>query len=341
MSRPFRLADLAAALGLELIGDGERVVSCVAPLERAGPDAVSFLAQSSHRRHLEQTRAGAVIVRPADAGACPTTALLSDNPYASYARIAQKIYPDDRPAPGVHPSAVVADGCHLGHGVSIGPLVALGAQCILGDGVVIGPGCVLGDRVELGAGTRLVANVTVGAGVRIGARALLQPGAVIGADGFGFANDGGAWVKIPQLGSVIIGDDVEVGANTTIDRGALDDTLIGDGVKLDNLIMVAHNVRIGAHSALAGCVGIAGSAVLGQRCTIGGGVGITGHIEVADDVHVAGMSFVNRSVAAPGSYSSGLPLMPTRDWRKNMVRLKQLDELARRVAALEKQLKNS
>jgi UDP-3-O-[3-hydroxymyristoyl] glucosamine N-acyltransferase len=341
MSRPIRLADLAAAHGLELRGDGDHMVSAVAPIERAGPEAISFLASASHRPFLAQTRAGAVIVKSADAAACPTAALLSDNPYASYARIAQQLYPSARPEPGVHPTAVIADGCRLGAGVSIGPLAALGTGCVLGDDVIVGPGCVLADRVELGAGSRLVANVSVGEGVRIGARALIQPGAVIGADGFGFANDGGTWVKIPQVGSVIIGDDVEVGANTTIDRGTLEDTVIGDGVKLDNLIMVAHNVRIGAHSALAGCVGIAGSAVLGQRCTVGGGVGINGHIEVVDDVHVAGMSFVNRSVATPGAYASGLPLMPTREWRKNMVRLKQLDELARRVAALEKQLKNA
>ncbi|HEY5720413.1 MAG TPA: UDP-3-O-(3-hydroxymyristoyl)glucosamine N-acyltransferase, partial [Gammaproteobacteria bacterium] len=318
---------------------GARVVDTVAPLQSAGPGAVSFLAQPAHRRHLAGTRAGAVILAAADADACPAVALVSGNPYATYARVAQLLYPAPRAARGIHPSAVVGADCVLGAEVSVGPHAVLEAGCRLADGVEVGPGCVVGAGVEIGAGTRLVANVVLGAGVRLGARVLVQPGAVIGADGFGFANEAGRWVKIPQLGAVVIGDDVEVGANTTIDRGALEDTVIADGVKLDDQIMVAHNVRIGRDSALAGCVGIAGSAVIGERCTVGGGVGITGHIELADDVHVTGMSFVSHAVAQPGVYSSGMPLMENRTWRKNMARLKQLDELARRLAALERKLK--
>jgi len=339
MSHSCSLADLAATLGLQLRGDGERIVSRIAPLDQAGPDAISFLGAANHRRFLSETRAGAVIVKPEDVDACPTTALLSDNPYASYARVAQQIYPSSRPEPGVHPSAVVGDGSHLGDGVSIGPLTVLGANCDIGAGTIIGSGCILGDGVVLGVDARLVASVTIGNRVRVGARALLQPGAVIGADGFGFANEDGVWLRIPQVGSVVLGDDVEVGANTTIDRGALEDTVIGDGVKLDNLIMVAHNVRIGEHTAMAGCAGVAGSAIVGARCTIGGGSRINGHIELTDDVHVTGMSMVNRSIDTPGIYSSGMPLMGNREWRKNAVRLKQLDELARRVAALERELK--
>ena len=337
MSRALRLDELASEIGAELRGDGTLTVSGVAPLHQAQPGSLSFLATAEHRRHLAGTGATAVILREADAGECPAALLLSANPHAAYARAAQLLYPVAAPAAGIHPTAVVAASSSLGEDVSIGPLVAIGERCRIGAGSVLGPGCVLGDDVEIGPGTRLVANVTLCHAVRLGARVLVQPGAVIGGDGFGFANDDGRWVKIPQIGSVVIGDDVEVGANTTIDRGALGDTVIGDGVKLDNQIMVAHNVRIGAHSALAGCVGIAGSAVIGERCTVGGGVGITGHIEVADDVHVTGMSFVNRSVDSAGAYSSGMPLMENREWRKNMVRLKQLDDLARRLAALEKQ----
>ncbi len=338
MSLSYRLAELAAAHGLELRGDGERVIDRIAPLDHAGPEAISFLADSKHRPFLTDTRAGAVIVKPADADACPVDALVSDNPYASYARIAQQIYPASRPDPGVHPSAVVGDGCRLGDGVSIGPLVVLGEGCDIGTGTIIGAGCILGDGVVVGADSRLVASVTLYDRVRVGARALLLPGAVIGGDGFGFANENGAWIRIPQVGSVVLGDDVEVGANTTIDRGALEDTVIGNGVKLDNLIMVAHNVRIGEHTALAGCAGVAGSAVIGARCTIGGGSRVTGHVELADDVHISGNSGVSRSIDTPGVYSSGMPLMENREWRKNAVRLRQLDDLARRLKALERKL---
>ncbi len=336
MSRTCTVAELAEAFGLELRGDGDTVIRRVAALDCAGPDAISFLAQARNRRHLASTRAGAVVLAAEAADGCPVAALVSRNPHADYARIAQHLYPVERPEPGVHPSAVVGVDCTLGDGVSIGPRAVVGDGCNLAGGVVIGPGCVLGRRVTIGADSRLVASVTVGADVRIGARALLQPGAVLGGDGFGFANDGGRWLRIPQVGRVILGDDVEVGANTTIDRGAIDDTVIGDGVKLDNLIMVGHNVRIGAHTAMAATVGIAGSVTIGERCTIGGGTLINGHLEIADDVHVTGNSMVIASIDAPGVYSSGMPLMGNREWRKNMIRLRQLDELARRVAALER-----
>ncbi|MDX1592740.1 MAG: UDP-3-O-(3-hydroxymyristoyl)glucosamine N-acyltransferase [Gammaproteobacteria bacterium] len=336
MSRSFTVAELAEAHGLELRGDGDTVIHGVASLRAAGPEELSFLAFASNRRHLASTRAGAVILSAEAAADCPTTALVCANPHAVFARVAQQLYPVDRPEPGIHPSAVVADGCDLGPGASIGPHAVIDVGCVIGRDVVVGPGCVLGKRVSLGAGSRLVANVTLGDGVLIGARALLQPGAVVGGDGFGFANDGGRWERVPQIGSVVVGDDVEIGANTTVDRGSIEDTVLGDGVKLDNLIMIGHNVRIGDHTAMAACTGVAGSTVIGARCTIGGHSGISGHLEIADDVHITAYSMVISNVASPGVYSSGVPLMGNREWRKNMVRLRQLDNLARRVVALER-----
>ncbi len=340
MSREFTLAELAEGHGLELRGDGQTVVRRVAPLDRAGPDAISFLALATHRGFLESTAAGAVILTPELADACPTAALVCSNPHATYARIAQQLHPAERPAPGIHPSAVVGEGCRLGDGVSIGPNAVLGDDCVLGERVVIGAGCVLGHRVTVGDDSRLVASVTACNDTVIGRRALLQPGAVLGGDGFGFASEEGRWVRIPQIGRVVLGDDVEVGASTTIDRGAIDDTVIGDGVKIDNLIMIGHNVRIGEHTAMAACVGIAGSVTIGARCTIGGGAIINGHIEIVDDVHVTGNSMVVAGIDKPGLYSSGMPLMANREWRKNMARLKKLDELARRVAELERAAKD-
>ena len=336
MSRAYTLAELAEAHDLELRGDGQTVIRRVAPLDRAGPDAIAFLTFASHRRFLADTRAGAVILEAEMADACPTAALVCTNPHATYAHIAQLLHPVEASAPGVHPSAVVGAGCQLGSEVSIGANAVLGDGCILGDRVVIGAGCVLGRRVAVGDDSRLVASVALCDDTLIGRRALLQPGAVLGGDGFGFANDAGRWVRIPQVGRVVLGDDVEVGANTTIDRGAIDDTVIGNGVKLDNLIMIGHNVRIGEHTAMAACVGIAGSVTIGARCTFGGGAIINGHIEIVDDVHVTGNSMVVAGIDQPGLYSSGMPLMGNREWRKNMARLKKLDELARRVAALER-----
>ena len=336
MSRAYTLAELAEAHGLELRGDGQTVIRRVAPLDRAGPDAVAFLTFASHRRFLADTRAGAVILDAEMADACPTAALVCANPHATYARIAQQLHPVEASSLGIHPSAVVGEGCQLGTGISIGANAVLGDGCTLGDRVVVGAGCVLGRRVAVGDDSRLVASVVLCDDTVVGRRALLQPGAVLGGDGFGFANDAGRWVRIPQVGRVVLGDDVEVGANTTIDRGAIDDTVIGNGVKLDNLIMIGHNVRIGEHTAMAACVGIAGSVTIGARCTFGGGAIINGHIEIVDDVHVTGNSMVVAGIDKPGLYSSGMPLMGNREWRKNMARLKKLDELARRVAALER-----
>jgi UDP-3-O-[3-hydroxymyristoyl] glucosamine N-acyltransferase len=332
----FSLGDLAERFGGEVHGDNSCVVHAVAALDQAGPGEISFLANPHYRALLAGTRASAVILAPRFAGDCPTHALVTANPYAVYARVAQLLYPSRRAVPGVHPSACLEASCVLKEGVSIGANAVIGAQVRLGRDVRIGPGCIIEDGVEIGADSTLVAHVTVRNGTRIGERALIHPGAVIGSDGFGFAREHDRWIKIPQLGCVIIGDDVEIGSNTTIDRGALGDTVIEDGVKLDNQIQVAHNVYIGAHTAVAGCTGIAGSARIGRRCAIGGGVGILGHLEIADDVQITATTLVTQSITESGSYSSGAPLESTAAWRKNHVRMKQLDEMAKRLHELEK-----
>ncbi|MBK8163112.1 MAG: UDP-3-O-(3-hydroxymyristoyl)glucosamine N-acyltransferase [Gammaproteobacteria bacterium] len=332
----FSLGDLAERFGGEIHGDSGCMVHAVATLEQAGPGEISFLANPHYRGLLAGTRAAAVILAPRYAGECPTHALVTDNPYAVYARVAQLLYPARRPAAGVHPTACVETSSVLKDGVSIGAHAVIGAQVRLGRDVRIGPGCIIEDGVEIGAGSTLVAQVTVRHGCRIGERALIHPGVVIGSDGFGFARDRDGWIKIPQLGCVIIGNDVEIGSNTTVDRGALGDTVIEDGVKLDNQIQVAHNVHIGEHTAIAGCTGIAGSARIGRRCAIGGGAGILGHLEIADDVQITARTLVTHSITESGSYSSGAPLEATAAWRKNHARMKQLDEMAKRLHELEK-----
>jgi UDP-3-O-[3-hydroxymyristoyl] glucosamine N-acyltransferase len=329
------LGVLAERLGCELRGDPALTITTVAALERATPGTLAFLANPKLRRHLASTRASAVILTPDDAAYCTCAALISHNPHLSFARAAGLLHPEPAPAPGIHASAVVDTGARIARDASIGAQCVVATGVEIGAGCVIGPGCIIERGARIGAGSRLVARVTICHDVVIGARALILPGAVIGADGFGLARDGERWERVPQLGTVRIGDDVEVGANTTLDRGALEDTVIEDGVKLDNQIQIAHNVCIGAHTAIAGCVGIAGSATIGQRCTVGGGVGIAGHLNIADDVHITGMSFVTRSVNTPGLYSSGMPLETNTLWKRNMARLRRLDQLARRLHQLE------
>ncbi|PKM45123.1 MAG: UDP-3-O-(3-hydroxymyristoyl)glucosamine N-acyltransferase [Gammaproteobacteria bacterium HGW-Gammaproteobacteria-1] len=334
----YTLAELARRVGARPVGDGECIITGVATLTAAAPGTITFLTNPRYRKHLQATAASAVILREDDLSFCPVNALVAANPHLAYAKVAALFAPLPDAAAGVHPSAVVAATAHIDASASIGPHCVVGADCRIGAGAVIGPGCVLEHDVSIGAGTRLVANVSVYYGCRIGARGLIHAGAVIGSDGFGFAHDRGAWVKVPQLGAVIIGDDVEVGANTSVDRGAVEDTVIEDGVKLDNQIQVAHNVRVGAHTAMAGCVGVAGSAVIGKHCAIGGGAGILGHLEIADGVTVTAMSLVTKSLKEPGVYSSGTPLERSEQWHKNTVRFKQLDDMARRLKQLEKEL---
>lgn len=334
------LGEVAAVSSMRLQGcDAATVITGVAPLHRAEPGQLSFLTHSRYRPFLAVTRASAVILSTEDAVNCPAPALVADNPQIAYARAAALFEPVAEIRRGVHPTAWVSPSARVAPDAWIGPHCTVEAGAVVGAGVFVGPNCVIGEQAEIGDESRLVAQVTLYHRVRLGRRVLVHAGAVIGSDGFGLAlNHSGHWLKIPQLGSVVIGDDVEIGANTTIDRGALEDTVIEEGVKLDNQIQVAHNVRIGAHSALAGCVGIAGSARIGRHCMLGGGVGIAGHLEIADRVQVTGMSLVTKSITEPGTYSSGLAVEPNRLWNKISARLRRLDELFRRLAALEKKL---
>lgn len=332
------LGELAEHSGARLHGDAAIAIDGVCTLQDGRAGCIAFLANPHYRKYLAGTRAAAVILAADDATDCPVPALVSDNPYATYARVATLLSPPLTIAPGIHASAAIAGGTRIDPTATIGPLCVIETGAELAAGVVLGPGCIVQRGARIGADTRLVANVTVCHGVQIGARCLIHPGAVIGSDGFGIANDGGRWLKVPQLGSVRIGDDVEVGANTSIDRGALDDTVIADGVKLDNQIQVAHNVQIGAHTAIAGCVGISGSAKIGAHCMLAGGVGVVGHLEIADGTVVTGMSMVTKSITDRGVYSSGLAAMPGEQWNKIVARLRRLDDMARRLQALERKL---
>jgi UDP-3-O-[3-hydroxymyristoyl] glucosamine N-acyltransferase len=321
----FSLGELAVRFGLALRGDPELRISRVATLSNAGTGALSFLANPHYRRQMEATQATAVVVGPADAQECPCAALIDPNPYLAYARIADLLHPKVLPAPGVHASAVVSGSARIASSASVGPLCVVEDDVHIGERVLLGPGCVIQRGARIGADSRLISRVNVYHGVRVGQRCIVHAGAVIGADGFGFALDSGTWAKVPQVGTVVIGDDVEIGANTTIDRGAIDDTVVGNGVKLDNQIQVGHNVIIGAHTAVAGCVGISGSTTIGQRCMIGGAVGIAGHLTIADDVVVTGCSLVSASIKHAGSYSSGMPTVETRRWRRMVAHLRRLD----------------
>ena len=318
-----RLGDIVDSLGGQLHGERDKAVTGLAPLESAGADQLSFLSHPKYQSQLATTQAGCVIVSPAmrDAALARGAAIVADDPYLYFARVTQLWKARRAPAAGaaVHPSAVVDP------------------EAVVDPSARIGPLCVVERGARIGAGTVLRSRVSVGEDCVIGARCILHPGVVIGADGFGFAPRQGEWEKIEQLGAVRIGDDVEIGANTCIDRGALADTVIEDGVKLDNLIQVGHNVRIGRHTAIAGCAGIAGSATIGAYCTIGGSAGILGHLTVCDRTRINAMALVTSSIDEPGEYSSGTPLMDTRGWRRSAARFRQLDALARQVQALEKE----
>ena len=340
MPAPARLADIVAALGGELRGDGDLAIGRLAPLESADAGSLCFLANPRYAAQLSSTHAGAVIVAPAfaDAAAARGAAIVSSDPYLYFARLTQWWAARHRQAPsaGVHASAVLEAGARVHASASIGPLAVIGAGAEIGPGAVIGAHGIVGAGAVVGEGTRLHPRVTLAEHCRIGARGIVHSGAVIGADGFGFAPTEGRWEKIAQLGAVRIGDDVEIGANTCIDRGALDDTVIEDGVKLDNLIQVGHNVHIGAHSAMAGCVGIAGSARIGRHCTAGGGAIILGHLELVDHVHISAATVVTRSIRQPGQYSGVFPFDDNASWEKNAATLRQLHSLRERVRALEK-----
>lgn len=333
------LTALAHHLGVELRGDGNVLITGLATLGNAQAGQVGFLSNPQYRSQLKDTCASAVIVHPDLAAECPVACLLSTNPYLAYARASQWFDQRPRQAEGVHPSAIVADDVVMGQGCRIGPRVVIEAGAVLGDRVEIGPGSVIGAHCRIGSDTLLHANVTLYHGVTMGERCVVQSAVVIGGDGFGFAPAQGHWHKIAQLGGVRIGDDVEIGASTTIDRGALQDTVIGNNVILDNQIQIAHNVEIGDGTAIAGCTGIAGSTRIGKHCTIAGAVGIAGHIEIADRVHITMRSAITKSISEPGSYSSGTAMSSTAEWRKNAARFRQLDDMARKIRTLEQRLK--
>jgi UDP-3-O-[3-hydroxymyristoyl] glucosamine N-acyltransferase len=336
MTVQWTVQGLAERLGLEYSGEGSVTLARAASLESAGPDALSFFVPGTADERLAATRAGAVIVGADDVRAAPCAALVSNEPYLYFARASQFLHPLPEVEPGVARGATVAADASIDDRaqVAAGAIVETGAR--IDAGAVIGPACVIGANARIGVDTRVGARTVVGERCVLGARCIVQPGAVIGSDGFGFARDGDGWVRIPQIGRVVIGDDVAIGANTTIDRGTSDDTVIADGVILDNQIQIAHNVRIGAGTAMAGCVGVAGSAVIGARCTFGGAAVVLGHLEIVDDVHITAMSMVSKSITLAGTWSSGVPLESNRDWRRNAARFRQLDSLARRVNALEK-----
>jgi len=335
------LGEIADQLGLECRGNRARELTGMANLALAAPNQLSFLANAKYRKFLDTSHAGAIIVSADLSAAATFDCLISSDPYLSYARASHLFDRRERPAPGIHASAVVAANSHIDASAAIGP------HCVIGDGVTIGANTclgastVIGAHSVIGADCTLHANVTFYEGVTLGDGCVIHSGAVIGADGFGFAPGPNGWEKIAQLGSVTIGRGVEIGANTTVDRGALEDTTIADGVIIDNLCQIAHNVQIGEGTAIAGCVGIAGSAVIGAHCMIGGGAGLAGHITIADGVQIQGRARIIGSIDKPGSYTSGTGMMETALWRKNAVRFGQLDELYRRVVELEKQLKKS
>lgn len=332
------LAELATHCHAELRGDPELRIDRVATLESAGAHDIAFVAGEKHSAKLANSAAGAVILTDKDAARFHGNALVCINPRLCLAKVAALLHPPIPVPAGCDASAVISSTALIGPNVAIGPQSVVDANAEIGAGVIIGPGCHVAAGAKIGDGSRLYAHVSIGERCILGERCIVQPGAVIGSDGFGFARDGSQWQKILQLGRVVIGDDVEIGANTTIDRGAIDDTVIERGVKLDNLIHVAHNVHIGADTAIAACVGIAGSTRIGKRCTIAGQVGIVGHIEITDDVHITGATVVSHSIRQAGTYSSGSPLEPYQSWLKNAVRMRQLDDMARRLRRLEQKL---
>lgn len=330
------IGELAVRFGCELRGDPGVRVERVATLAEAGAGALAFMANPKFRQQLAGTRAAAVVLDAAAADACPVAALVCLNPHATFARIATVLHPFPAGSPGVHPSAVLDPGAQVDPSAHIGALSVIAAGAVVGARAFVGPQCLLAEQAVLGEDVRLIARVTVCRGVQVGARTVIQPGAVIGGDGFGFAQEHGRWIKVPQIGAVHIGADVEIGANTTIDRGAIEDTVIEEGVKLDNLIQIGHNVRIGAHSALAACVGVSGSTTIGRRCMIAGQVGVAGHLTISDDVVITARTGISHSITAPGVYSGHIPHEEATTWRRLVGRFKRLESLAARLRALER-----
>jgi UDP-3-O-[3-hydroxymyristoyl] glucosamine N-acyltransferase len=336
-----KLGALAAQFACELTGDPHIEVSTVSTLVDAAPGSISFLANPAYKEQMRTTQASAVIVTAKDVDDCPTAALVAADPYLIYARIAAFLYPPTTIRAGIHKSAVISVSASVSDSAEIAALAVIGDHAVIGPNVFVGPACVVGERCSLDAGCRLIANVTLVQDVRIGQRSIVHPGAVIGADGFGNARSESGWVKVPQVGGVRIGDDVEIGANTTIDRGAIGDTVIDNGARLDNLIQIAHNVRIGEHTAIAATVGISGSSVVGKRCMLAGRVGIAGHVTVCDDVILGGAAVVTKDIKEPGFYSAVFPVEKDRDWKRKLARFRRIGKLDERVKKLEKVIRKN
>ncbi len=336
----YRLADIAARFGGQVIGDAETQIWQIGTLEHASAGQIAFLSNAKYRGQLEHSRASAVIVSAKDVNTTELPRIVCDNPYSYFARLSAFLNPLPECVPGIHPSAVIGKNTSISALAHIGPLVTVGDGAVIGAGTVVMAGCNIGQDAILGKNTLLYPRVTVYHACVIGNHVIAHSGVVIGADGFGMAWEDGKWLKIPQIGRVIIGDHVEIGANTTIDRGALDDTVIEEDVKLDNQIQVAHNVRIGAHTAIAGCVGIAGSANIGKYCRIGGSAGILGHLQIADHVEIASFTLIGKSITEPGSYAGIFPFSKNEEWRNNAVHLRHLGELVKRVKTLEKEIES-
>lgn len=332
------LTELVARFGGELVGDGARIVRQVAPLDRATIDEIGFVSQHKYLAHLGTTQAGAVILPLEARDAVEVPRILTANPYLYFARVSALLNPSPRPQAGIHPAATVAADASVATDASIGAGAVIGARARIGSRTVVGANCVIGNDASIGADSWLHANVTVYPACEVGEHCILHSSCVIGSDGFGFAPDEGRWEKIPQIGRVLIGDHVEIGASTTIDRGALEDTVIEEGVKIDNLVQVAHNVRIGAHTAIAACTGIAGSANIGSHCLIGGAAMIIGHIDIADGTRVSTNTLITKSLKKPGTYTSSMPFSEHDTWQKNAVHMRNLDKLVDRIKQLEKRL---
>ena len=336
MSITIKLGQLAEFLGATLRGDKDIEITGLATLQEAGPGQVSFLANPKYRKLLVDTQATAVLLKPADAEGYTGNALVVPDTYLAYARISHFFDPKPKSSAGVHPTAVIAADALIDPAASIGAFAVIESGVRIASGVNIGAHCFIGARCEIGEDGWLAPRVTLYHDVRIGKRVVIQSGAVLGGEGFGFAKDKGIYHKVAQIGGVTLGDDVEVGVNTAIDRGALADTRIGNGVKLDNQIQIAHNVQVGDHTAMAACVGISGSTKIGKHCMLAGGVGLVGHIDICDGVYITGMTMVTHSITEPGSYSSGTAMQPADEWRKSAARLRKIDDMARRLQKLEK-----
>ncbi|HUW50176.1 MAG TPA: UDP-3-O-(3-hydroxymyristoyl)glucosamine N-acyltransferase [Sulfuricella sp.] len=334
----YMLGEIVERFGGELIGDADIVIKQVAPLSTAQAEHISFLANQKYRRQLQTCRAGAVIMNATERDTTNLPRILSDNPYAYFAKVSALLNPRRTEASGVHSTAVIDQTAIIPDSATVGAFTFVGKGVKIGEHAVIGSGCYLGDSVEIGDDSLLYPQVVIYHDCLIGRRGILHSGAVVGADGFGLAQENGRWIKVPQIGRVVIGDDVEIGANTTVDRGALDDTVIEDGVKLDNQIQIAHNVHIGAHTAMAGCVGVAGSAKIGRHCTVGGGAVILGHLEIADRVNISAGTLITKPIAKPGEYTSVMPFSSHQEWLRNAAHLRHLDKLAKKLSELEKKI---